>query len=593
MRRFIAAILVILVISGMLAVGCSTTASPTATQPTATQPTATQPTATQPTATQPTATQPTATQPTATQPTTTAAVKPTGTVTVGIENFGNGSFIAWKSGFPDAGLYLCLYDTLGIPDSKGHAIPSVAQSWEYSSDYLTLTFHLRKGIQFHEGYGELTSADVKYTFEQTMSADSIMGNKNKFTDPKNGIASMDTPDPYTFVIHFRGVNTDLISNMTEQNEDTPIVCKKYVEKVGVDEASRHPIGSGPYHFVEFKSGDYAKFEAVENNWRVVPQFQTIILKLVPEESTRVAMLRTGLIDVCIISPINKLNLENAGLKVESIGYGGANELAVFGGTILPEDTRKKAGYHNTDPWNSDPVKGLKVRQAMNISIDRDAINKTFELGTAKPLSVGHLEPGWDEQPLYPFDQAKAKQLLTEAGYPNGFSFDLINSPFHPGVPMIAKEYEAVAGYWEQVGIHATLKPIDFMAFYPTMLAWDTKGLLFTYRLLYQADNYNIIYSFLPDSAAAPPIDCTPESRDLVKKILAEPNLAARDPLYKQLMKLDHDNYTTVPLLVINPLIAYNPEKVGSWLRSSSSYYLNEEYIPHATPLNTFKLFPYK
>jgi ABC-type transport system substrate-binding protein len=305
------------------------------------------------------------------------------------------------------------------------------------------------------------------------------------------------------------------------------------------------------------------------------------------------MLKTGQIDVGLVTPTDKADLEANGIKVESIGYGGANELAVFGGTIFPDDQRYKAGYHNTDPWNSDPVNGLKVRMAMNLAIDRNAINKTYELGTAQPIYVGHLEPGWEDQTAYPYDPVKAKQLLTEAGYPNGFTFDFVNCPFHPGVPMIAKEYEAVAAYWEQIGIHANLKPIDFMAFYPTMLSWETKNTMFTYRLLYQADNYNIIYSFLPDGAAAPPIGCTPEVKALTAKILAEPNLTAREPLYKQLMKMENEAYWTVPLLVINPLIAYNAKKVGPWLRSSSSYYLNEEYIPHAQALNTAKLFPYK
>ena len=132
-------------------------------------------------------------------------------------------------------------------------IPGLAESWEVSPDGLTLTYHLRKGVQFSDGWGEFTSADVKYNFEMQASKLSV----GKVAQSRR-IASMDTPDPYTLVVHFKDPYPTFHVDLSMGNSGTcqGIVCKKYLETVGEDVASQKPVGTGPYKLVEHKLGDY-------------------------------------------------------------------------------------------------------------------------------------------------------------------------------------------------------------------------------------------------------------------------------------------------------------------------------------------------
>ena len=211
------------------------------------------------------------------QPTTTpAAAKPQGEVIVALQMFGNENWLPWLDpSMPN--LHDIVYDLLIYWDNKNHKfLPGLAESWENSPDGLTLTYHLRKGVQFHEGWGEMTSEDVKWNFEMQASKLSI----GKASQTRR-IASMDTPDPYTLVVHFKDPYPTFFVDLSLANSGVcqGILCKKYFETVGEEAASQKPIGTGPYKFIESKSGDYMKFEAQDTHWRVVPEFKTLTARL--------------------------------------------------------------------------------------------------------------------------------------------------------------------------------------------------------------------------------------------------------------------------------------------------------------------------
>jgi len=134
------------------------------------------------------------------------------------------------------------------------------------------------------------------------------------------------------------------------NYQLGILCKKYVETVGEEKARFQPIGSGPYRLVEHKTGQYLKFEATEKNWRLVPEFKYIIMQIVPEESTRVAMLKTGDTDIAPITTLSMAELQKQ-KGISAVPWpGGYHLYLVFGGMMTPKDPRYKEGYHLTDPW---------------------------------------------------------------------------------------------------------------------------------------------------------------------------------------------------------------------------------------------------
>jgi peptide/nickel transport system substrate-binding protein len=588
MRRFYFITLATIIIIGLLLGGCSNqTTTPPVQTTTATTAATTAATSKPIASTTTSATIPTKPLESTTIPATTTAGKPEGTFTFATPDWGKGNFIPWLAGVADAAVYQTVYESIGMPNSKGEATPCLAESWEYSKDFLTMTIHLRKGIQFHEGYGEMTSEDVKYSFDLIGAPDSKIGMREQWITT---VSSIEAPDRYTVILHFKVPGTDLLTLMAQSEYNySCIFSKKYIDKVGVDAAGRHPIGTGPWHFVEYKTGDYAKFEAVPDHWRVVPEFQYFILRLVPEESTRVAMLQTGQIDACLVGPTSLAKLPEAEFTIDKT-WGGANSMIWLGGFIPTDDKRYVAGYQNTDPW-----KDVRVRKAMNLAINRDAMNKAFELGTARATSIYCLIPGEEDLTPYPYDPVQAKILLGQAGYYDGFSFRLVSAPSHPGVPMISKETEAVASYWEAIGIHTQIVPIDFMSYNTSNgLVGKTVGDCFSYRLTFSANPWARMRNYLPNQSS-PPLVPEPALRSLAEKLLAEPDLAKRDPIYREFAKLNYDEYTVVPLFYVPFIMASSKKTVSpqGWTRNTNTYYFNYEYVRHANPLNTYRLFELK
>jgi peptide/nickel transport system substrate-binding protein len=226
-----------------------------------------------------------------------------------------------------------------------------------------------------------------------------------------------------------------------------IVPKKYVEKVGDDGYKKAPVGAGPYKFVSFTPGVELVMEAFEQYWRKTPSVKRLVFRVVPDDATRLAMLKRGEADI-VYSVRGALAEElqrTPGLKLAPVVIP-ANQWLVF-----------------TDQWNpKSPWADRRVRLAANLAMDRKAINQAETLGHSK--LTGSMIPQAFEfawvAPLFPYEPAKAKELLTEAGYPNGFD---------GGEYFADSSYgslaEAVINYWKAVGIRAQLRPLERAAFF--------------------------------------------------------------------------------------------------------------------------------
>ena len=386
--------------------------------------------------------------------TTAAAAKPQGEVVAALQIVGNENFLPWL----DAGsgsLYNLVYDMLIYWDHVNRKfLPGLAESWEVSPDGFTLTYHLRKDVQFTDGWGELTAEDIKYNFEMQASPKSI----GKATQCRR-IASMDTPNPYTLVVHFKDPFPTFFVEMGMATGGVcqGIVCKKYLESVGEDVASQKPIGSGPYRLVESKSGSYFKFEALDSHWRIVPEFKTLTVRVIPETSTLIAALKNKEVDLSGIPAEQLVDLKAAGVAVELSPGGGGVIVISWGGITVPADKRYDPAYHNKDPW-VDP----KVRKAMAMAIDREAICKSIFAGLAEPVSVPMFSKTMNKY-QYSFDPTASKQLLAEAGYPKGFSFKIISYVL-AGAAETPRLVEAIAGYWQQIGLDPQITTIEYATY---------------------------------------------------------------------------------------------------------------------------------
>jgi peptide/nickel transport system substrate-binding protein len=431
--------------------------------------------------------------------------------------------------------------------------PGLALDWEMSPDGMTYTFHLREGVQFHEGWGEVTGEDVKYSWERMIDENSIGSPAGQL---RALIDTIEVPDPYTVVLQLQKPNAELIrGHMTDYNAGGMIVCKEYVESVGDEEANAHPIGTGPYALAEAhqQAGPIVlkTIEGAENHWRVTPEFETVTFLLVPEEATRVAMLLAGEADLAPISYDSVESITGAGLHVVSIP-GSWVPLIWFGGIVETQPER----YVPDQPWAD-----VRVRQALNYAVDREAIAQSIFHGEAVPAGAPNPVPGWVDIEPYPYDPDKATDLLAEAGYPDGFPLTLKTLQANPGaeLPIIG---EAVALYWEEIGIDVTIIPTDWGSVRDELLAGQANNYLFTQRGQPFAEPLAPATIFFPPDGAFTSY-ATEESSALLSAMMTELDADKREDLAHQFGQLLHDDAAGLFLLNANEPWGAS-QQVGTW-----------------------------
>jgi peptide/nickel transport system substrate-binding protein len=340
-----------------------------------------------------------------------------------------------------------LHDALVKPMPGNSQAPSLAESWRESEDGLTYEFTLRKGIRFHNG-DIFTAEDVKFNLERYRGASASLYREK--------VKTIEIVDPHLVHIHLKEPWPDFMTFYgTPSTGAGWIVPKKYLEQVGDDGFKNHPIGAGSYKFVSHQPGIELVLEAYEGHWRKVPHVQKLIWRNIPDDATRLAMLKTGEADIAYAMMGSMAEEVKRDPKLRlAYSYGPAVFFIFFNEQWDPKS-----------PWHD-----LRVRQALNYAIDRQALNEQQTLGASYPTA--NIVPRVFEFALpleaYPYDPEKAKQLLKEAGYANGFDAGEISSgpPYHALA-------EGVATYLQSVGIRIKVRPMERAAF---VAAWKEKKL---------------------------------------------------------------------------------------------------------------------
>jgi peptide/nickel transport system substrate-binding protein len=345
------------------------------------------------------------------------------------------------------GVLYAIHDALVRP-YPGHKMgPSLAESWQESADGKTYEFKLRPGLKFHNG-DALTTEDVKFSFERYKGASAKI--------LQDRVAEVEIVDPLVVRFHLKAPWPDFMTVYgTTASAAGLIVPKKYLGQVGEDGFKKHPVGAGPYKFVSSKPGLEVELEAYTGYWRRVPNVKTLVLKSVPEATTRAVMVKTGEAD---------------------IGYvlDGADAEAIKNDPRLQLVASKHASIFwidFTEQWDpKSPWHDKRLRQAVNLALDRQRINEAACLGFCPPAGV--IVPRVMDFALQveapPYDPQKARQLLAEAGYPRGL--DAGEFAAIPGFPTVA---EAVVNDLGAVGIRVTLRQMERAAF---LAAWQEKKL---------------------------------------------------------------------------------------------------------------------
>jgi peptide/nickel transport system substrate-binding protein len=330
-----------------------------------------------------------------------------------------------------------LHDAMLKPMPGQSLAPSLAESWTLSDDGLLYDFVLRKGALFHNG-DPVTSEDVKFSFER------YRGVATEFM--KGRIAAVETPDPTRIRFRLKQPWPDFLTFYGTVTGAGWIVPKAYVEKVGAEEFKKHPVGAGPYKFVSFNPGVELVLEAFDQYWRKTPSVKRLVLKVIPDEATRLAALKRGEVDIAY-----------------SIRGELAEELQRTPGlTLKPVIVQSPFWLDFPDQWNpASPWADQRVRQAASLAIDRDGINQALTLGHSRitgSIIPTEFEFFWQPPPPA-YDPARAKKLLAEAGHPRGFDAGELYCD-----ASYANVAEAILNNLQAVGIRVKLRPLERVAF---------------------------------------------------------------------------------------------------------------------------------
>src|SRR5215471_297275 len=330
-----------------------------------------------------------------------------------------------------------LHDAMLKPMPTSMAEPCLAESYTASEDSLAYDFVIREGVKFHNGE-PVTAEDVKFSFER------YRGTSHDLL--KSRVAAIETPDPRHVRFQLNKPWPDFLTFYASATGAGWIVPKKHVEKVGDEAFKKAPVGAGPYKFVSFTPGVELVMEAFEGYWRKTPNVKRLVFKVISDESTRLAALKRGEVDV-----------------VYSIRGELAEELQRTPGlTLKPTVIQSPQWVAMLDQWDAkSPWRDERMRQAASFALDRKAMNDAITLGYSK--ITGSIIPySFDffwQPPLPAYDPAKAKQLLAEAGHPNGFDAgDFYCDSSYSNVA------EAALDNFQAAGIRLKLRPLERAAF---------------------------------------------------------------------------------------------------------------------------------
>jgi len=418
--------------------------------------------------------------------------------------------------------FLTLYavhDAMLKPMPSGPSAASLAESWTVSPNGLVYDFTLRANARFHNGE-RVTAEDVKFSFERYRGA-----NAGTFKERVQEVRVLDArriqfhlKDPWSDFITFYG---------TTASTAGWIVPKKYVEQVGEEGFRKAPVGAGPYKVTNFTPGVELQLEAFDGYWRKSPAVKKLIFRSLPDETTRAAALKRGDVDVAYFlnGPIAEEVRRTPGLRL----------MAVRSNTVFFLDFRGQ--WEAGSPWQ-DP----RVRAAASLAIDRRAMNDAEQLGFGG--LTGNVVPRTLEFALPieadPYDPARAKRLLAEAGFPRGLDAgDFTIAPPYEGTG------EAIANYLAAVGIRVKIRTMERAAFFSAWPQGKLKGLVF--GGLGPAGNAATRLAILAVKGGPYAAGVLPEVQDLFERQARERDRKKREELLHQIQRILHEKRIFAPI----------------------------------------------
>jgi peptide/nickel transport system substrate-binding protein len=429
--------------------------------------------------------------------------------------------------------------------------PCLATDWEVSSDKLTITFNLRKDVQFHHGFGEMTADDVVFSFARQYDATNWYNDKGEwaywgymFTD----VDYVEKIDTYKVAIHMKRPNASIMTSLAMFT--VCIVSEKAAQEYG-DDYFKNPVGTGPFEFVEWVKDDHITLRAFDDYWRPRAKIDELIFKVITDPSARLMALQAGEVHGIEHVDPQHINTIKSDSNLQLISQAGMNvgyvALNCGEGYEDANDNGKWDDGEEVDvPGVIEPLKDIRVRRAIAHAINKESIVRNLYKGAATAANQG-MPPvlfGYNHDITgYEYDPQKARDLLAEAGYADGFTVTMWHMPVsRPYFPVPTEIAEAIQADLAAVGITVELFTEDWGTYLQdteagkhamAMLGWTGDN--------GDPDNFlNVLYSQDKATVATAGnigFKKNPKFQELLDKALLNYDQAARALLYEEANEL--------------------------------------------------------
>ena len=440
-----------------------------------------------------------------------------------------------------------IFDTLVTVDPEtNEVVPQIAESWEQTDDQ-TYVFKIREGIKFHDG-SDLTAEDVKFSLDRARNSAAV-------SYIVNFIEEVTVDDDHTVTVKTTAPYAPTLRNLAIP---FAAIVQKAVVEADENAFIQNPVGSGPYKFVEWNHGDHVTLKAFDDYYAGKPETENLIMKVIPETSQRTIALETGEVDLAYDLAVNDIPKVNSDDK-----------LTVY---EIPSLTC----WYVSMNMNKKPFDNPKVREAMSMAIDRQTIIDTINAGSGQtadaiiaPAVFGYYSTGVKE-----YNPTKAKELLAEAGYPNGFSTTLWVNDNQSRIEMC----QAMQAMLLEVGVQCNLEVLEFGSFISRTTAGDHDLAYFGWTTSSgDADYsyYSLEHSTQQGAAGNRSFLADPDVDKLIEEARSNTNEEERKELYKELaIKLDEIN-NNIPVYYSSINVGAN-KKVEGFVMDANGYHSLEK-----------------
>jgi len=467
----------------------------------------------------------------------------------------------WMVARPDHLQFDPFLETLLEVDPKtGEYTPRLAEKWSNSPDYREWTFYLRKGVQFHNGFGEFTARDVVHTHSFMLRPEST----STLAQFWRQVEELKVVNDHQVVFRMKRPTTTMLYAASRAG-DLRIVSKAQWDKEGPEGFDKRPAGTGSYRYVGRQPGLSVTYERVDKHWGGDrPAFKELEFRLAREESTRLALLLSGEAHIADLPRELQKDALKKGMKIYSSSFPVDWMTVYLGGQYYMSGD---AAFKPDVPWTK-----KKVRQALNMAINRKELLSTVFAGKGTMVYV----TGWSEKSegfnpewasrfdkMYGYDPARAKQLLKESGYGPGQLKVKILAFTEPGESEGPQVAEALGIYYKDVGVESEIEVLDWAkvremfrkkaihcCIWPNIISWrpSEEWIRTSYTLKGNAHHYQ--NDFIEKTYATLTNTVKPEERQRLARAIG-------DHLFEE--------FADIPLFWFANEVVANPKVVGEWV----------------------------